>query len=88
MLCDVSCSTCTTSAKNCTKCASDYFPLETNINDCRNEANKPTNTYLEASINKYRACDVSCNSCVDTANKCTQCAINYFILLWWLKRKI
>jgi len=54
--------------------------LESNVNDCRNEANKPINTYVDAALKKYRVCDGSCYSCVDTSNKCTKCTNDYFIL--------
>lgn len=80
LLCDVSCKSCNVPGKYCTECATNYFPLETNINDCRNNSNFPVGTYLELSINKYRICDISCYSCIDTPMNCIQCARDYFPL--------
>jgi len=33
--CDISCSTCITTASNCTKCASNYYNLEDELSTCK-----------------------------------------------------
>lgn len=78
--CDISCNTCDTSPKSCTQCAINYFPLESNLKDCRNSLNKPISTFLDITLNKYRVCDITCYSCIDSASKCTVCSQNYYSL--------
>lgn len=79
-LCDVSCYTCIDSASYCTKCntAGNYSKLEDKPNICKNYA--PDGYYFDNQVKYYKLCDVSCFTCIDVADKCTKCNLNYYFL--------
>lgn len=72
--CDLSCKTCTDSAKNCTACNTSYYPLIDNQNSCNNST--PEGYYFVE--NKYAKCDISCKTCDSTATNCLSCNTNYY----------
>jgi len=79
--CDVSCRTCETSTINCTQCniSDKYYKLSDNPNTCR--ISSPPGYYFDNLSESHKNCDVSCETCVDTANKCLICKLNYFPLI-------
>lgn len=81
MLCDISCKVCKFFANKCTTCATNYYPLETDLSSCKNVT--PDGFYLDMSSSRYLKCDVSCINC-DTARAfCIACntAGSYFPLI-------
>lgn len=77
--CDVSCITCSMSPLYCISCSTNYFPLENNLNDCRNNLNFPTGYYLDSIDKKYKKCDItSCETCINKSTECIKCKDNYF----------
>jgi len=84
MFCDKSCNTCFDTEKKCSLCSDNYYPLSTDINDCRNNDNFPQGYFLTNSstdnTTKYFPCDKSCFSCINKNNSCTVCSENYYPL--------
>jgi len=78
--CDISCRTCKTSTINCTRCnlSEKYYKLSDNPIICSNSI--PYGYYADNLSESYKICDVSCETCVDTANKCLTCKSNYFFM--------
>lgn len=82
--CFTSCDTCSadgTSASNeCLTCKTGYYPLIDNSKNCFNTT--PDTYFFDSSIQKYKNCFASCNSCISNGTSanhiCTNCKPNYY----------
>ena len=74
--CDVSCSKCEDSPRNCIICAKNFLPSIENSKICINIL-KP-GIYLNLISNIYETCDISCYSCKDLKYNCVKCAKDFY----------
>ena len=74
--CDIACNGCT-DATNCISCnnAGKYFHKESTPNICTNI--QPGYFQFE---NKWKLCDISCETCDQSEKYCTKCKLGYFPL--------
>ena len=78
-LCDMSCYSC--SSRNfCTKCATDYFPLEDEASLCINKnvvsythSNTKVSYYYNEGLKNYSKCAKNCKSCKLKEDNCIIC---------------
>lgn len=66
----------------CLTCRSDMYKLSDDINRCVNETTKPSNYYLDKSVNPYvyRPCHSNCTRCENTNSFCSSCSSGYYLL--------
>ena len=79
--CDIACNGCTSSTnKFCSACNNDgkYYHKESTPNTCTNSTNIEPGYFLFE--NKWRLCDISCETCDQSEKNCTKCKIDYFPL--------
>lgn len=71
--CDLSCSGCTGSTKNCNSCATGYLQDFTNgtFKNCTNQC--PTGTVNDTINNLGCRCDIQCKTCQGTTSSCLTC---------------
>jgi len=78
--CDISCNQCTGSAINCNACKNTYFPKEILpwSKPCYNSS--PTGFWFDSTASLYKACEVKCATCQNSAGYCLTCnnASNYY----------
>lgn len=75
--CDNSCMTCI-SIKSCLTCTLNFYPIENNLNDCRNSSSISNDYFLDYDAKIYKKCDISCETCINKSVDCLKCKESFY----------